>query len=166
MKKVSVAAVAVLLALSTFAFAQPPSERGQRDRMMDRRENLMHDLKLTDQQDSQVKKLHLDLERKQAQIQSKIRLAHLDLKEMYLSDKLDRSAIEKSVSQISDLQKQMKLNFVGFWFSVNEILTPEQQKAWKNHLGQMAGGMRERMRGRMQHGGPKMFDPPDDEEPR
>lgn len=166
MKKASVIFAAILLALPTLAFAQPPGMRGQRDRMMDRHENLMHDLNLTDQQELQVKKLHLDLERKQAQIQSKIRLAHLDLKEMYLSDKLDRSSIEKSVSQISDLQKQMKLNFVGFWFSVTEILTPDQQKAWRNHLGQMAGEMQERMRARMQHGRPEMFDPPEEGEPR
>ena len=121
---------------------------------------------LTDQQESQVKKLHLELERKQAQVRSKMQLARLDMKEMYLSDKLDRSAIEKSVNQVSDLQKQMKMNFVDFWFSVNGILTPEQQKTWKNHLGEMAGEMRERMRERMQHRGPMMGDPPDDQEPR
>jgi Spy/CpxP family protein refolding chaperone len=166
MKKASAVFVAILLAASTFAFAQPPGGPGQRDRMMDRREHLRQDMHLTDQQESQVKKLHLELERKQAQVRSKIQLARLDMKEMYLSDKLDRAAIEKSVKQVSDLQEQMKMNFIDFWFSVNGILTPEQQKTWKNHLGEMAGEMRERMRGRMQHGGSMMFDPPDEDESR
>jgi Spy/CpxP family protein refolding chaperone len=97
------------------------------------------------------------MKKKQTELRSKIQLARLDMKEIYLSDKIDRSALEKLMKQVSDLQYQQKLNFVDFWFSVNSMLTPEQQKVWKEHVGQMAGQMqrmRGAMRGRMMNRGP------------
>jgi Spy/CpxP family protein refolding chaperone len=130
--------------------------------MREKRAPAMEALKLTDQQEAQIKKLRLELERKQAQIRSKIQLARLDMKESYLSDKIDRTAIEKSIKQVSDLQNEMKMNHVGFWFSVNAMLTPDQQKVWKQHVGGMMGEMRGRLRGRMHRGGPMMPCPPDD----
>ena len=162
---------AMLLAASTLAFGQPSDRQHMGDQMRQRHERLAGALHLTDQQESQMKKLHLDLERKQAQVRSKIQLARLDMKEIYLSDKIDRGAIEKSLKQISDFQYQQKLNFVDFWFSVNSMLTPEQQKTWKQHVGEMAGRMRQRMgqmmRGRMLNRGPMMRgsmmpDPPEE----
>lgn len=152
--------VAMLLAASTLAFGQPQERQRMGDQMKQRHERLVGALHLTDQQESQIKKLHLELERKQTQVRSKIQLARLDMKEIYLSDKIDRSALEKSLKQVSDLQYQQKLNFVDFWFSVNSMLTPEQQKTWKQHVGEMAGQMRQRMskmmRGRMLNRGPMM----------
>ncbi len=161
---------AMLLAASTLAFAQPQDRPNMGDQMRQRHERLMGALHLTDQQESQIKKLHLDLERKQAQVRSKIQLARLDMKEIYLSDKIDRSALERSLKQVSDLQYQQKLNFVDFWFSVNSMLTPEQQKTWKQHVGEMAGrmrqGMGQMMRERMFNRGPMrgsmMHDPPEE----
>jgi Spy/CpxP family protein refolding chaperone len=158
-------AVVFLLITSIVAFAQPPGGSRMRERFMEHRERLKEDLHLTDQQETQVKKLHLELERKQAQLQSKVRLARLDMKEIYLSDKIDRAAIEKAIKQVSDLQHQLKMNFVDFWFSVNGILTPEQQRVWKNHVGQMAGGIRDRMRQRL-HKRMGMPDGPDDDDDR
>jgi Spy/CpxP family protein refolding chaperone len=87
------------------------------------------------------------------------------MKEIYLSEKIDRTAIEKAIKQVSDLQQQVKMNFVDFWFSVNGVLTPDQQKVWKRHVGGMMGEMRGRLRERMHRGGPMMPHPPDDEDP-
>ncbi len=163
MKKAAITLVAIVLAASTIAFAQPPKESHGGERMKQRREHLKDALNLTDQQETQMKKLRLDLERKQAQVQSKIHLARLDMKEIYLSDKLDRSAIEKLIKQVSDLQHQEKMNAVDFWFSVNGILTPDQQKIWKQHIGEIGEGIRERFREGMRRGGPMMHDAPEDE---
>ena len=141
--------VAMLLTASTLAFGQPQDRPRMGDRMREGRDRLMAQLHPTDQQQLQIKKFHLALERKQTELRSKIQLARLDMKEIYLSDKIDRSALEKLIKQVSDLQYQQKLNFVDFWFSVNSTLTPEQQKTWKQHVGGMAGQMRQRMRGAM-----------------
>ena len=155
MKKSGMTLVAVLLATSTFmAFAQPPQGMGmgRGGGMEGRHQQLKEALHLTDQQEAQIQKFRLDLERKQAQVHSRIQLARLDMKEMYLSDKIDRSALEKSIKEVSDLQHQQKLNFVDFWFSVNGILKPEQQKVWKQHVGMMVNEMRHRFRGGMHPG--------------
>ncbi len=143
----------LLLATAAFmAFAQPPGGQRRANRM-NAKPQLAEALNLTDQQKTQVEKMHLDLERKQAQLHSRIQVARLDMKEAYLADKIDRSAIEKSVKQVSDLQSQLKMNFVDFWFSVDGILTPDQQKAWKQHAMGMMDGMRGRLRDRMHMGG-------------
>ena len=148
--------LAVFFAAAAMVHAQP--ERGPRPPggMHEGRGELMKTLNLTEQQESQIKKLHMELERSQAQIQSKIRMARLDLKEMYLSDKPDRSAIEKSMKEVSDLQHQMKIAFVGFWFSLNGLLNPDQQKLWKHRLGQLGRNFMQQPHPRMHGRGPMM----------
>ena len=101
-------------------------------------------------------KLHLDLEKKTTQTNSKIQLARLDLKELFMADKPDKGAVEKQIKVISDLQHQQKLNHIDHLFAVRDILTPEQQKMWKEHAGGMLmgadgprGGARMRMHERI-----------------
>ena len=157
MKRTHVIMLIVLLLSSAVVLAQPGVRRGPQ--MADRRAELKEKLQLTDKQEAQVRKLRLGLERSQAELQSKVRLARIDMKELYLSDKIDRTAIEKLAKQVSDFQYQMKMNHIGFWFSVNNILTPEQQTMWKQHLGQMGGegwqrpGRHMRRSGEMLHDG-------------
>jgi hypothetical protein len=53
------------------------------------------------------------------------------------------------MKEVSELQYQEKLNGLDHLFAVKAILTPEQQKMWKEHMKQMGPEMRERMMGRM-----------------
>ena len=153
MKRSSIPLITTLLLIPAFmAFAQPPGGEPRGGRMMARHQQLKDALNLTDQQETQMQKFHLELERKQAQLHSKIQVERLNVKEMYLSDKIERPALEKSIKQISDLQEQLKMNFVDFWFSVNGILTPDQQKVWKKHAAMMANEMGARFRGGMHPG--------------
>jgi Spy/CpxP family protein refolding chaperone len=164
MKRSRIALITALLSIVTVAFAQPYGGPPGRERMNGKHEQLKEALNLTDQQETQIKKLRLELERKQTQVHSKIQLAHLDVKEMFLSEKIERAAIEKSIKQISELQLQTKMNFVDFWFSANGLLTPDQQKVWKQHVGRIGEGMRGRMRAGMHRGGPMMPRPPDEDD--
>lgn len=111
-------------------------------------------LNLTEAQEKEMKNLRLDLEKKQTQVQSKIKLERLDLKGLAMADNPDKAAIEKKVRTISDLQNQLKLNWVDHWFAVKAILTPEQQKIWKEEaqrqLTDWGGPMRDRVGERMQ----------------
>ncbi len=138
----------LLLVGSSMVAAQPRDRmRGPRDRG-GMRERMAEELNLTDQQKDQMKKLRLDFERNQTEIHAKIKMARLDLKELFLEEKLDRTAIEKRIKAVSDLQHQAKLSHIGHWFTVNEILTPEQQNIWKEHVGERAGRMDGNFRGR------------------
>ena len=139
-----------MLAFASMAIAQP--DPGPRN--MPRHQEMMGKLNLTDQQKSDMQKLRLEMEKKQVQIQSKIQLQRIDLRELFAADKPDRAAIEKGIKAVSELQLQEKMNMVDHLFAVNALLTPEQQKIWKQTIGQRLGmmsgemrGMRGRMRG-------------------
>lgn len=156
--RATILAVPMLLLAATMAVAQPADrERGPRpERMRAQRAALIEDLQLTDAQQAQFKKLQIEQERKQTQIQSKIKLARLDIRELFQAEKPDKGAIEKGMRAVSDLQLQAKTNHLDHWFAVYNILTPEQQVKWKEHFAHRGPGpdqgMRHfgnRMRGRM-----------------
>ena len=158
LKNVLAMMTAVGIAASV-SFAQPPEPRHPMPPQdMPPHEAFIKKLNLTEAQQTQMQKLRIDLMKKQTQLHSKVQTLRLDTKELFLADKVDRSAIEKNIKGISDAQEQMKLNMLDHWFAVNAILAPEQQKIWKNvpiELGeQMRAGMRERGRMMMrQHPG-------------
>ena len=143
----------VLLALCTAtlapAFAQPPDHHRGPGSMRERHEGIMDQLNLTDTQKDQMRKLRLELAKKQATLQSKIKMARLDMAELFLADKPDRAAIEKQIKTVSDLQYQEKVNRLDHMFAVKDILTPEQQKMMKQHMRDGGGLRRWRERGEM-----------------
>ena len=150
--------LAILLLATSMALSQPGErQRGPRpDDQRGPREAIIKDLQLTDAQEAQFKKLQLDQQRKQIQTDSKIRLARLDLHELFQADKPDKGAIEKGLRTISDLQFQAKVNHLDHWFAVYNMLTPEQQPKWKEHFegramrhGEEWNDFRDRMRERM-----------------
>ena len=150
----------MLLLLGTFAVAQekkvvvrvdddddaPMSPRGHEMMMNDDDDDapmppmehrmMMEHLKLTDDQQKQVGKLHDEMEKKQIELHSKIQLLHVDLRGLFRDEKPNQDKIELKISEISKLQTEAKLAHIGMWFSVNKLLTPEQQKTWKK-IGMM-----------------------------
>jgi len=148
--KYTIVAMVVLLmmAIHVEAPAQPPGDgKGRMERFREARQGLVEQLNLTDTQAGQFKKLRLDHERKMLQNRNKLSEARLDLKALYMADKPDRGAIEKGLRTISDIQHQQKLAMVEHWFAVNAILSPEQQKLWKEHAGRMGPGGKDDARG-------------------
>lgn len=83
---------------------------------------------------------------------AKMQTARLELQQLLKADAPERAAIEKKMKEIADLGVKGQLIRVDHWFAVNKILTPEQQKEWKNaleHGPQMVReGMMQRMKGR------------------
>jgi Spy/CpxP family protein refolding chaperone len=105
---------------------------------------LMEELKLTDDQKKDVQKLHFDLQKQMITQMSKIAGARVDLQQLLKADNPDRAAIEKKITEISQLAGQTGTIMLGQWFAVNKLLTAEQQKTWKKALGMggmMGGGM-------------------------
>lgn len=151
--------LAMALAAGT-ALAQPanqPMRHGDQT-PMNGRMALMQKLNLTEDQQSQIRKLHVDFQKKQIQNQAKIRLARLDLAQMLQADKPDRSAIEKAVRDVSALETDNKVARIDQMLAIRNVLTPDQLKIWKeqrmNRRGMMRGEMmRERMMMRRGHPG-------------
>lgn len=154
------------LACAASAFAQPPRGPMPQRAMVPPHEAIIQQLNLTETQQDQMKKLRLDLMKKQTALRSKVQTLRLEIQEQFLADKIDRAGIEKNLKAISDAQHQMKLNMLAHWFDVNAMLTPEQQKIWKNApmaIGQQVRqGMKEGMRRMMKHRG--WIEPDDDDD--
>ncbi len=127
--------VSLLLVWTSIGLSQPgPPDRSE-DRM-GRGQRLRDQLGLSEDQHAQMKQLHFDLEKKQAPLQTKIRLARIAMQEAMLVDKPDRNAIEKNMKVVSDVQLEMKMNRLDHWFKVYALLTPEQRQNWKEHFGE------------------------------
>lgn len=148
----NVIVVFCIVALSAAAFAQPMAGTGTgrgNGPMAGRegRSNLIARLNLSEDQQAQFDKMRIDIQKKQTLIQSKIRIARLEMQELYNAATPDRNAIEKKMRDISDLQLQTKLNHLDHMFAVKGILNADQQKIWKQHMQAMGEGglMRHRM---------------------
>ncbi len=141
------AIIPVLVVALTTTLAQPPG--GPPQRMKDRpgqEEGFIKKLNLNESQELQMAKLRLELMKKQTQLHSKIQTLRLDTKELFLAEKVDKSAIEKNIKGVSDAEEQIKLNFLDHWFVVNGILTADQQKIWRKAPMEFEKQMRERGR--------------------
>lgn len=150
MFKTTLATLAVVATLTATVLAQP---RGEHRRIIEKEliggpAMLKEKLNLTDEQETKIQKLRIELMKKQTQLRSRVQTLRLDSKELFLADKVDRKALESNIKAISDAQEQMKLSFVDHWFAVNAILNADQQKIWKQHAMQMG----ERMKGKIREG--------------
>ncbi|MBI5475985.1 MAG: Spy/CpxP family protein refolding chaperone [Ignavibacteriales bacterium] len=101
---------------------------------------MIEKLDLKPDQEKQFKSFKSDLQKKQIDLRSKVQTMRIDLQDLTNEDTPNKSKIESKMGEISKLQNEMKLNHLDFWFSVNKILTPEQQKLWKDHPMKFGAG--------------------------
>lgn len=146
MRFLPVVALTVVLALA--AQAQPGSGMGPRMRLID-------ELNLTEQQLEQVNTIRDEAMRKAIEQRSKLATLRLDVRKLFRADKPDQAAIEKKFDEITKLQAEGRTRRVQTWFAINKLLTPEQQKVWKEHAGtgRMEGMGRAGFRSRMHRDG-------------
>jgi Spy/CpxP family protein refolding chaperone len=144
MKKIVVVIVAALAMVSVQVYSQPEEGKGLK--------KIMKELKLTDVQKKDVEKIQLDMKKQMIDQESKIKTTRLELQQLFKADTPDKSAIESKLKEIAKLEVETKMIRVDSWFSVNSLLTPEQQKTWKNAL-EFGPAMKQHM---MKEGGPMM----------
>jgi len=133
-------AVALAAALVTgLSFAQPQGGPGgrmahERGKMHGNMTGLMKKLNLTDDQQKQLKDLRFQFQKQQVGEEAKLRTAQIELRELLTADSPDRAAIAKKVDQLSALRADGIMAKFDHWQAVKKILTPEQQKIWKESL--------------------------------
>ena len=133
MKTKLVAAAISFLLVSGAAFAQPMTKRPQQMPMLNRAE-MLKQLKLTDDQKSQIQKLRFDMMQKQIDLRAQLAHSRLDYEQLASADNPDQDAISSKIDQIDKAKVAMQKNKLAFWFDVNKVLTPDQQKVWKKVL--------------------------------
>jgi Spy/CpxP family protein refolding chaperone len=126
--------IALLVLFVSFASAQQGMRGKAHGRAGGGDGGVVHKLKLTDDQQKQFDKLSSDLEKTQIALRSKIQTANVELHDLMKEDSPDRAKFLAKQAEINKLEGELKQNRTGFWFDVNKILTPEQQKDWKKHL--------------------------------
>ena len=126
MKRLAVMIAAVLMVFGTQVYSQP-NEAKQIQKFMGK-------LNLTDEQKKDVEKIHVDAEKQRIAQKAKVETARVDLQQLFKADTPDKSAIEKKMNDIADLEVQMHMIKINSWFAVNKLLNPEQQKTWKKVL--------------------------------
>ena len=151
--------VAMFVAGAAAVHAQPAAggESGHARFMPRGAHQMMQKLNLSDKQKADAAKLHTELEKSMVGIQSRIKLARIDLRTLVTAEAPDRSAVEAKLKEISDLQYQEKKLVADHVFDFYALLTPEQQKTARAGLMHMLanGGMR--WRGRMMRDGGGMM---------
>ena len=111
---------------------------------------LMAKLKLTDDQKSQMKNIKFETAKKEIELRSRVALSRLELGKLIMSDAPDKAAIEKKMNELIANEASLKMNKLNGWFQANALLTPEQQKIWREVLRMEA--MEKMGRGEMERG--------------
>jgi Spy/CpxP family protein refolding chaperone len=112
--------------VSASMYSQPAEGKGPR--------KFIEQLKLSEEQKKDFDKIHVDMEKQEITQKAKNETARVELRQLFKADSPDKSAIEKKMNEIADLEVQMHMIRVNSWFEVNKMLTPEQQKTWKKAL--------------------------------
>jgi len=154
MKKLGVFVAAALVIASVSLYSQPAEGKGPR--------KFIEQLKLTDEQKKDFDKIHVDMEKQEIAQKAKNETARVELRQLFKADNPDKSAIEKKMNEIAELEVQMHMIKINSWFDINKLLTPEQQKTWKKALEY--GSEMEHGKMEMSHHGEHSM-PPHHEEP-
>lgn len=142
MRSKFVAALLVTAFLAAQATAQNGPQGDGRGRMMER-------LNLSDEQQKQFDALASGFRKDMVDQRAEIAKARLSLGDLLKAENPDRTKIAKQIESIGALEGSAKLKVLDHWFAVNKILTPEQQKQWKDGLSRV---VEDRMAGRAQRG--------------
>ncbi len=118
----------VLTVLLTVMFSLTMSANPDHHEMMNKK------LKLTETQDAQFKKISFDMKKKQIELKAKSATAALELKQLMSADAIDKSAIEKKLSEIASIRVALRMNHINAWSEKNKVLNADQQKIWKKML--------------------------------
>ena len=109
---------------------------------------------LNPDQKAKIEKLRTDFQKQKIDLNAKIRIAQLDLKEMLRSARVpDMSKVDKKQAEISRLKNQLATLRLHNLIAVRKVLTDEQWQKIQQFRGKMIKErMRERMEGKMHRG--------------
>jgi Spy/CpxP family protein refolding chaperone len=111
---------------------------------------------LTDEQVTQIRKIHTDARKAAIQRRADMRIARMELRELMAADTLDEAQIAAKVKAISELQARAFKERTDSLIAVRKVVSAEQfqklQQARREHRGR--GGRGEHRRGPRGGGAP------------
>ncbi len=139
--------VVVTFIASVIINAQPMPMKNKRPAqgMMMHRMELMKKLNLTDQQKEKMADLRISFQKKMIDLKSDLQKSKLDLKELKAKSDFNRNDVIAAVEKINKSRDAISLAVANHLLDMYQILTPEQQKIWKEQAP-LFKGMRQGMR--------------------
>jgi Spy/CpxP family protein refolding chaperone len=134
MKKYLVAMLIVAFVGIINAQEQPPKPSMKPPMPHMGMDHFLAKLKLTDEQKKQMKDLKFETEKKAIDLRSTLALSKLELGRLLTADAPDKDAIEKKINEVAANETALHMNKLEGWFEANKLLTPEQQKVWREVL--------------------------------
>jgi Spy/CpxP family protein refolding chaperone len=89
---------------------------------------LLERLNLNNDQKSQIEKLRAEFQKQQIAQRAKVQTARVELRQVLRAENPDKSAIEKKINEVAQLNAQLQTARVNHLLNVRKVLTPEQQK--------------------------------------
>jgi Spy/CpxP family protein refolding chaperone len=139
----------VVIALFSFSFGFADAQEQKGPKPVGPIEQIIKQLKPTPEQLTQMEKMKSDLEKQQVQTRAKMQTAGIELRDLLSAAEPNKEAVMKKLDEVAKYRVEMVKNRIEQWFAVNKILTPEQQKIWKEAL---KNPPREHMKPGMMHG--------------
>ena len=146
----------ILFALFTLGYSNaiaqggPPEEPPRKGNF---RKEMKEKLNLSADQEKQFKDIHFKFAKDRIQARATMQTKRLEVKQLLDADKPDRAGLEKKFNEIADLEVQQKLLGFDQAMEMKKVLTPEQQKIFKELKEDLPHpqrqGMRERIRERI-----------------
>jgi len=127
----------VIAIFASFSFAQGSYHKNG---------GALAELKLTDQQKSDIEKLRIDQQKEMVTIRAELKRENLDLLKLYKDDNPAKEKIKTQLDKISKIELKVDQLHVDHQFAVMDKLTPDQKKIFIKHMGHKGGGMKGEMR--------------------
>ena len=120
--------------------------------MMMHRMEMMKKLNLTDQQKDKIADLRISFQKNMVDLRADLKKNRLDLQDLKVKGDLNRDAVIAAVEKINKSRDAISLAVANHLLDVYQVLTPEQQKTWKQEAPLFKGmkqGMKRMMHNRM-----------------
>ena len=132
---------------------QKESEKGHDSGkgMMHHRGEMINKLKLTNEQKDKFKDLRTAFQKNMVDLRADLKKNKIDLKALKSKDNLNRDDVIAAVDKVNKSRDAISLAVANHLFDMYQVLTPEQQKIWKENehgMGMHRWGNRGRMGGR------------------
>jgi Spy/CpxP family protein refolding chaperone len=101
--------------------------------MIQHRDEMIKKLKLTDQQKDKIKDLRTAFQMSIVDLRADLQKSRIDLKALKSKDNLNRDEVVAAVGKVNSSRDAISLAVANHMFDVYQVLTPEQQKIWKEN---------------------------------
>lgn len=169
MRKLSVLLIAVVMVLALTGLAQAQKRGHRSGGEGPNQEEMIHrmisHLDLTDEQQEQMKQIHLEHREETETLREQMETAQERLNDLVDAEQFDEAAIREAAGEFSEVQTELFVSRAEMQQEIREILTPEQfeklSEMRNRHHGMMMRHSGQQKGGRSHHGGKNQPAPED-----